>query len=58
MKDGEIKVTNYRRIGSPTGNLSYINGVAKVVDPKFPGAINVKFPVGSQSDKPNCKFDI
>lgn len=58
LKDGEIKVTNYRRVGSPTGKLSYINGVAKVVDPKFPGEINVKFPVGSQSDKANCKFDI
>ena len=56
--NGEIKVVNSGRLGSPTGKLNEINGVAKVVDSKIPGTINVKFPVGPQSDRPNCKLHL
>lgn len=56
--NGEIKVVNSGRLGSPTGKLNEINGVAKVVDSKIPGAINVKFPVGPQNDRPNCKLHL
>ena len=58
MVNGEIKVVNSGRLGSPTGKLNEINGVAKVVDSKIPGAINVKFPVGPQSNRLNCKLHI
>ena len=54
---GIIKVVNAGRVGSPTGKPNQITGSAKVVDKNFPGELNVKFPVGPQSDKPNCKLE-
>jgi len=51
--DGTVKVFNAGRIGSATGKANEILGVAKVVDAKVPGALNVKFATGPQGDSAN-----
>jgi len=51
--DGTVKVFNAGRIGSATGKANEIIGVAKVVDAKVPGALNVKFATGPQGDSAN-----
>jgi len=51
--DKTIKVFNAARTGSVTGPPSEVVGVAVVPNPKYPGALNVKFSTGPQGDSAN-----